>query len=925
MADDSSEMIGGVSVGIRGDFSDLGADFEAAVALAVSQGQTLAEAIQSAMATPDVTPVTDALNTIAPAAQAAAEQMNLFGAAADNIPFADAAGQLNMFTTELEPFAGATQSAAQATADLASKTSEIKPAAEEAASGTSNLLKSLLQFAGIDATIEGVKDALLGTIAAFATVQTASLALEFLGDSSREAAGEIQKLRDLAMELHVPFDQLVMVNQRFQALGLTIGESAAMMRIAADGSAIMGKSLEANAFALQRMAVDGVVMRRSVESLGFSMADLAQAMNVTASEATKAFKAIGDGRTEAEATAARIEILTEAAKRHAGAAAAMGVGVTGAWQDMKNATNQTAADIGGTVGGLSTLLLHFGTDVAQQWHMIFTEIGKTLGTVAPAAEVAAHHFTAMGPALSGAALGAAQLQTQQATLNEALTKAQAVYAALVESAKEGGASQWDVARALAAVTQASNAAYGPLEKVAAVHFKAIPFDVSSLGPAYDALIAKHQALEQQIKATAKEMEHEAEITTIFGGAFDHLNTSLPVVTDAMMKLGVQAKEMGVNTSEILGADGGKVKAGMDAMAIAATAALAPFKQFDQALKDLGKGDESNELAKYNEEIKGLQYGFANGYISAQRLGEGMKEAFLQAHPDMKRAGEDVQQLVQDMADLKTAFAAGYIDEKQFNQGMLADMEKLSPAVKQLDEEMKQMFNSINSAIASDLVHWKGLESSILSIGQAIATDTIKILITALFGPMETHIATMVVTWVAAHLHIGAAAVASSTTAAAAATAGAASSTLAVTAAAKLQVLAWASVAAAAAAAAVAGIPIVGPALAPGAAATTFADTAAYEAFAEGGTVSGPAGSPQMILAHGGETVFTADQMSGRVALPSVGGSSSSFSSMSSMSSTAHHTDNSIHFHGPVSGVTKDMVADVMNGAIKQSRRTGAKW
>ncbi len=61
MADSNAENIGAVSVSVQADYSGLKQDFEAAIALAVSQGATMREAINSALKLPDTTPIQDAL------------------------------------------------------------------------------------------------------------------------------------------------------------------------------------------------------------------------------------------------------------------------------------------------------------------------------------------------------------------------------------------------------------------------------------------------------------------------------------------------------------------------------------------------------------------------------------------------------------------------------------------------------------------------------------------------------------------------------------------------------------------------------------------------------------------------------------------------------------------------------------------------
>ena len=116
-----------------------------------------------------------------------------------------------------------------------------------------------------------------------------------------------------------------------------------------------------------------------------------------------------------------------------------------------------------------------------------------------------------------------------------------------------------------------------------------------------------------------------------------------------------------------------------------------------------------------------------------------------------------------------------------------------------------------------------------------------------------------------------------------------------------EVTSAAAVGAANAAAATAAIPIIGPALAPAAAAATFAEIMAFAPLAsydKGGMIP----EDQLAMVHKGEFVLTADQMSGRSALPSlpIGGSinSGGFATASQISnSSSQNQSNIFHLNG----------------------------
>lgn len=117
-----------------------------------------------------------------------------------------------------------------------------------------------------------------------------------------------------------------------------------------------------------------------------------------------------------------------------------------------------------------------------------------------------------------------------------------------------------------------------------------------------------------------------------------------------------------------------------------------------------------------------------------------------------------------------------------------------------------------------------------------------------------------------------------------------------------QVTSAAAVGAANAAAATAAIPIIGPSLAPAAAAATFAEIMAFAPLAsydKGGMI----GEDQIARIHKGEYILTADQVSGKSALPNIPssglgiGSNPLTSSMSVSNASQAMTIGAIHLHG----------------------------
>jgi hypothetical protein len=966
---DNNEIIGGIGVNVSADFSDLGADFDAAVALAVSQGQTLAEAIQSAMATPDVTPVTDALESIAPAAQSAAEQLSLFGAAADNIPFADAAGQLNLFTTEIEPFTAGVQAAGEAAQAAGAPIHDLGEHAKEAHEGAHSLLETLLEFTGIEIGIEALKEFASECVEVYANVQMVTRALTVLGGSAEDADRTIERLKAMATADALSFPQLLTARVRMQAAGIELERIPALLEAAAGPSKAFGTDIDTVAFKLTTMITNGTMASRSLNSIGLSAQQMADVMGVALGEVTKQFKAMDQ--------ASRQEVIIEALHKFAGVVATDSGNIKDQWQNLKNQADFLFDAIGKSIAPAALEFIKFATDAirnieylanglraltpdflgARDAVMLFSIAVTALSTkglvvaafeiieLANAAVTLARSLQQADSAILAAeksfeAFAARANQIIPATgefrdklreLNQQLANSgdQVAYRhaveALVDSFHKATGFVADTATGIHTFTLAVKESTEAADKFKPFNFGDVSGGASGAQIASAIILQTFKDQESAIQKTIAEFAKYHEELAANADAFK-MDTAVPQLNAVQLGIG--------NVSKMLNDSGQDAKQWSATLSTGAQAALGPIAALDRVMKSLGQRDELSALQQYARNVDDINTALAGTAITASRAGDMMKEAWLKAHPDITKADDEIQRITQHMADLREAQQMGIISSAQMSTDMVKDLEKLSPVVRQVSQEMNQMFNSINSGIASDIVHWKGMASTVTSIFQTLGEGILKIMITALFGPIEKQIAAEVTAWVAAHLHIGTAAAAASateataaTTASTASTTAAAASTAAVKLAAAAQIASWAGVAAAAAFAATAAIPIIGLGLAPAAAATAFGEVMSFEglaAFQEGGTVGGALGSPQMILAHGGEHVFTADQMNNRVALPSIGGSSSSFSAstVNNSGGDIHLNFDGAHFYGTPG---KPFVDKIMNSAVKQARRINAKW
>lgn len=308
----AAEEIGAVSIGIEGDFSPLTTDFDAAVAEAVTKGATLAEAIQMALAVPDSAPVTQAFESVGIASDQAAAQIHTLD--------------------------GANQQAVHSAHDAAAAMHEEGTAAEHAAHGSHELLLELLEFAGIKLGLEALKEMAIEMINVYSQTERVEIALGRLTGSAEGAAASIEQMREEAMRLALPFDEVLSAAQKMTAFGFAADQVETSIKAAADAAGATGNSFDTATSAIERMALGGMAGARQLVSLGLQSKDLAAVMEVSTDQVQKAFKSL----TVEE----RVQVLTDALKKFEGAGEDLANSTSGQLQRLKTAWELTMDDVG---------------------------------------------------------------------------------------------------------------------------------------------------------------------------------------------------------------------------------------------------------------------------------------------------------------------------------------------------------------------------------------------------------------------------------------------------------------------------------------------------------------------------------------------------------------------------------------------------
>jgi hypothetical protein len=253
------EDIGGVSVSLTGDLSDLKATFDQAQTEAKQAGDAVASAFTDAA---------EATNT-----------------------FTDANGRLRDEFGRFVPMAQ----------DAADATTAAGAASVQASTETGSLTESMIALGEALVVAEGLKEFATEALDAADNVTRASIALTTLTGSAESAATTIEGLDRLGIADGLSMPALLTASTRMTALLPPGTDVVALLGKIADGAAVMGTSIDSAANMFDRMASSGTAGARQLTALGLSLQSLAASMNATglatdatAASASKLFKALDE-------------------------------------------------------------------------------------------------------------------------------------------------------------------------------------------------------------------------------------------------------------------------------------------------------------------------------------------------------------------------------------------------------------------------------------------------------------------------------------------------------------------------------------------------------------------------------------------------------------------------------------------------------
>jgi KaiC/GvpD/RAD55 family RecA-like ATPase len=261
----------------------------------------------------------EALNDIASSAGAAASALG------------DSAG-------EIDGYASSFVEAGDLLADAGDKARTAGEKAHEAGIEWGELGEKLLEVGSELGLTIGVLEGLKEAVAIDADIQKAQIAMTSLTGSAGKANEVIEQMEKLAKDDAIAFPELLPAAQRMVAVGFALDDIMPAMDAAANASWALGTSIDSVSARMEGMALAGMAGGRQLKALGLNSEDLARVMGVSTNQVAEAFKGLDVDQ--------RLEVLTIAMQKFAGTSKAESAGLAGQWIEVKNQWHEAFGAIG---------------------------------------------------------------------------------------------------------------------------------------------------------------------------------------------------------------------------------------------------------------------------------------------------------------------------------------------------------------------------------------------------------------------------------------------------------------------------------------------------------------------------------------------------------------------------------------------------
>jgi hypothetical protein len=393
----ADESIGSVSVNIVGDYSGLEKSFNEAQNLAQQAGASISAGLEAGAAgANDLTAAAEltdeGIQALFADGMKAAEAWSAFGITAEQAAAATEAlgGQAQAAATGFTAVANAAGSAIPPVEGAGAAIASAGNSAEASGVQVDGLISKMYALMALRAFVRLGEDA----IEAFGKIQQLQTSLDLLGAGAKGAVAEVQMLKDLSIQLAVPFDQIAESGRKLSA-SFGTGENLTAVMIAAGNAAqATGQSFQTVTAALERVNDTGAITGRQLLALHISWQQMAQSMGVSIDEAKAKLKAGGQSAQQDVS-----DLLDVINKKYAEAADAQAKTLLGQITILRNEVAFALAQIGEDLGpvipliGKSVLVLISGFEVVLfdlkividrvvQFGMTAVSVLQTVGKVA---------------------------------------------------------------------------------------------------------------------------------------------------------------------------------------------------------------------------------------------------------------------------------------------------------------------------------------------------------------------------------------------------------------------------------------------------------------------------------------------------------------------------------------------------------------
>lgn len=481
------------------------------------------------------------------------------------------------------------------------------------------LRDGFLEIAAMAGIATGAFEIAKEALVSFAKAEDVKTSFELLTGSADRANAAFDGLKDTALRLALPFEELVSVSQRLAPqFGVGTTAMAATLQAAGDAAAATGRSFSTIADGLDRIAITGQVSTRQMFQFGVSMQDIATAMGVSVTEAIALLKKGGqDAQSDVNAIVAAIEA------KFGGAAEKIGENLTGQLTKLKDELGFISEDLGKALA-----------PVAEDLIAGLKDMEPTLKVIADATVLAVTGFKDMTTAIGGVvpefvkiALSAPSmiaLGTAVGFVGAALAAiVDTAHGALVEIAALGNAiltGDWSKVPTVFAATGDA------MQKAWVTNFQEIATRGDEMQQKLDGAFLDAQLGAQKsalaMFGLAESLKQPPPLIDAITQAYKDLGVKLPPTQAELDKVANSFElisgqyEKGLIPLSQYDAAVDSFTKKMTSLQGAFVAATLPADELGKALKLAGIKDASDELAKLQAGVAAASTGFDNGRTSA---------------------------------------------------------------------------------------------------------------------------------------------------------------------------------------------------------------------------------------------------------------------------------------------------------------------